>query len=336
VASDMNYFYNVVVQEDEQSRVESLEPFDEYEEWHLKCAHYVLLTAFSGSCLRLTSVLWPRISSHSADINGDVLSWKSFDCGTFVAINKHFHQSPASDNAELLKEDCGVKEPASSDGTESMSSEIEANKSSVLQETKFQLSSDVISVSKHGSHWKSAELTFIGAETDTRCQRIGHTANVLSVNGRRRIVAVGGFGVAQCGRHRRLSDITAWDLSMATPEMYSVDGTDLLSRMYHATVELGNTAALGNPTLGNSSLVVVGGRHSPTSPAREHVVLVDFSDTLSTNSVACRAVVCSGDIPDPCWRHTVVQAVIDSTSIVLASSLLLQLLAAFITVTECM
>ena len=32
----------------ERSRVESLELFDEFEEWHLKCSHYIILCATTG------------------------------------------------------------------------------------------------------------------------------------------------------------------------------------------------------------------------------------------------------------------------------------------------
>ncbi|XP_065601815.1 tRNA wybutosine-synthesizing protein 4 [Cyrtonyx montezumae] len=42
---DMNEFYTCCIPEDEQRRVQALEPFDEYEEWHLKCSHYFVLTA---------------------------------------------------------------------------------------------------------------------------------------------------------------------------------------------------------------------------------------------------------------------------------------------------
>ena len=309
MASDMNYFYNIVVPEDERSRVESLEPFDEYEEWHLKCAHYVLLTAFSGNCLRLASLVWPAVSLHSTEISDDILNAESLrgmsdDCGTFVTASK---QSSTSSNAELLgsPRGCGVKEPASSDGTQSISSEIEPDQL-ILQEAKYHLPP----MCKHGSHWKAAKLTYIGEEPDLRCQRFGHTASVVSVNGRHHMVAVGGFGVTSSGRHRRLSDINAWDLSTMTPETYSVSSDGLLSRMCHATVALGNSAP-GNPAVGNSRLLVVGGRHSPTSPVRDHIVLVDFSDTTST-SVACHTVASTGDTPQLCWRHSVVHSVIDS------------------------
>ncbi|KAM7407026.1 hypothetical protein PAMA_002980 [Pampus argenteus] len=49
VCLDMNDFYLKLVAEEERCRVESLEPFDEYEEWHQKCSHYFILTASQGS-----------------------------------------------------------------------------------------------------------------------------------------------------------------------------------------------------------------------------------------------------------------------------------------------
>uniref|UniRef100_A0A8C0FVZ2 tRNA wybutosine-synthesizing protein 4 n=1 Tax=Bubo bubo TaxID=30461 RepID=A0A8C0FVZ2_BUBBB len=45
---DMNEFFICCTPEDEQQRVQALEPFDEYEEWHLKCSHYFVLTASKG------------------------------------------------------------------------------------------------------------------------------------------------------------------------------------------------------------------------------------------------------------------------------------------------
>ncbi|KAF3694456.1 tRNA wybutosine-synthesizing protein 4 [Channa argus] len=51
VCVDMNDFYLGLVPEGERCRVESLEPFDEYEEWHQKCSHYFILTASRGSSM---------------------------------------------------------------------------------------------------------------------------------------------------------------------------------------------------------------------------------------------------------------------------------------------
>ncbi|XP_009868966.1 PREDICTED: tRNA wybutosine-synthesizing protein 4, partial [Apaloderma vittatum] len=45
---DMNEFFTRCTPEEEQRRVQALEPFDEYEEWHLKCSHYFVLAASKG------------------------------------------------------------------------------------------------------------------------------------------------------------------------------------------------------------------------------------------------------------------------------------------------
>nr|XP_005999146.1 PREDICTED: tRNA wybutosine-synthesizing protein 4 isoform X2 [Latimeria chalumnae] len=53
---DMNEFYFGFIPKEERKRLETLEPFDEFEEWHLKCSHYFILTAFKGE-LKICSML---------------------------------------------------------------------------------------------------------------------------------------------------------------------------------------------------------------------------------------------------------------------------------------
>lgn len=69
-AVDMNEFYRCFLPAEERRRVENLEPFDEFEEWHLKCAHYFILAASKGDTLSQTSVLsspelFPRVDPAS-------------------------------------------------------------------------------------------------------------------------------------------------------------------------------------------------------------------------------------------------------------------------------
>ncbi|XP_071339977.1 tRNA wybutosine-synthesizing protein 4 [Trachinotus anak] len=59
---DMNDFYLGLVPEEERSRVEILEPFDEYEEWHQKCSHYFILTASRGSFTAQALLTRPPVS----------------------------------------------------------------------------------------------------------------------------------------------------------------------------------------------------------------------------------------------------------------------------------
>ncbi|NXQ90570.1 TYW4 protein, partial [Nyctibius grandis] len=61
---DMNKFFACHTPEDEQQRVQALEPFDEYEEWHLKCSHYFVLTASKGMEPSWTPLLSNMTVSH--------------------------------------------------------------------------------------------------------------------------------------------------------------------------------------------------------------------------------------------------------------------------------
>lgn len=66
VCLDMNSFYFRLVPEVEKLKIENLEPFDEYEEWHQKCSHYFILVASQGS-LRAHEIL-PQPDSPLANI----------------------------------------------------------------------------------------------------------------------------------------------------------------------------------------------------------------------------------------------------------------------------
>ena len=50
---DMNSAYLSLLGGSEQQRIEKLELFDEFPEWHLKCAHYTLVLASNGDCSHL-------------------------------------------------------------------------------------------------------------------------------------------------------------------------------------------------------------------------------------------------------------------------------------------
>nr|XP_020475690.1 tRNA wybutosine-synthesizing protein 4 isoform X2 [Monopterus albus] len=65
VCLDMNDFYLGLVPEQERCTVESLEPFDEYEEWHQKCSHYFILTASRGSSMAQALLTHPPVLSFS-------------------------------------------------------------------------------------------------------------------------------------------------------------------------------------------------------------------------------------------------------------------------------
>ncbi|XP_077392578.1 tRNA wybutosine-synthesizing protein 4 isoform X1 [Festucalex cinctus] len=58
---DMNEFFLRLIPDDERCRVECLEPFDEYEEWHQKCSHYFILTASQGSLTAQALLVHPEV-----------------------------------------------------------------------------------------------------------------------------------------------------------------------------------------------------------------------------------------------------------------------------------
>ncbi|XP_021505524.1 tRNA wybutosine-synthesizing protein 4 [Meriones unguiculatus] len=66
-ALDLNEFYRRLLPVDERRRVETLEPFDEFEEWHLKCAHYFILAASRGDTLSKTPVFPPSEAPFQID-----------------------------------------------------------------------------------------------------------------------------------------------------------------------------------------------------------------------------------------------------------------------------
>ncbi|KAM9092017.1 tRNA wybutosine-synthesizing protein 4 [Megaptera novaeangliae] len=83
-AMDMNEFYRCFLPAEERRRVENLETFDEFEEWHLKCAHYFILAASQGDALSQTLVFppsetFPRIdpASPSGDVPASVVTGNS-------------------------------------------------------------------------------------------------------------------------------------------------------------------------------------------------------------------------------------------------------------------
>ena len=56
----MNLFYNSLP-EREKNRVESLEVFDEFEEFELKCSHYTVLLATSSNLSHLPAAIFPSM-----------------------------------------------------------------------------------------------------------------------------------------------------------------------------------------------------------------------------------------------------------------------------------
>ncbi|KAM8975630.1 LOW QUALITY PROTEIN: tRNA wybutosine-synthesizing protein 4 [Pelodytes ibericus] len=64
-AIDMNEFYFTCIPVEQKLRIDALEPFDEFEEFHLKCSHYFILVASCGT-MSDKPVLRPVSEKHAA------------------------------------------------------------------------------------------------------------------------------------------------------------------------------------------------------------------------------------------------------------------------------
>lgn len=85
---NMNDYY-VTLPSSERLRVESLELFDEFEEWHTKCSHYIILCATVGQCLSFLKCLpfscSSSQSSSSTNINHMLVAFRSHTVGRYVS-----------------------------------------------------------------------------------------------------------------------------------------------------------------------------------------------------------------------------------------------------------
>jgi tRNA wybutosine-synthesizing protein 4 len=79
----MNYFYHKILDVSERKRVLWLEPFDEFEEWHLKCSHYVLIMSVKNMDLTLPVPQTPCLKS----LPDGTETWDSFKAAVCVASN---------------------------------------------------------------------------------------------------------------------------------------------------------------------------------------------------------------------------------------------------------
>ena len=71
-ACNMNELYNFLPVV-ERKRIDLLEPFDEFEEFYLKCSHYTLMCANKGNCQNVLEKFPQAHPSYSSDsVVGDL------------------------------------------------------------------------------------------------------------------------------------------------------------------------------------------------------------------------------------------------------------------------
>lgn len=268
----MNYFYTSVLTSRERQRVETLEPFDEFEEWHLHCSHYILLTAFKGACLALRDTVWPDV------IPDGETTWQFINQDMTTGVDAF---SPMGDDGDgrlcvgdkryygTVKLQCqtqcnGCDETDLTLGRQGDSETTYATKAALSHRcdgdrnvaSSITTNSDT---SKRALEWKCLPPVEGG-------QRFGHDSAMI---GSQYAVTLGGFG-ADSGRHGRMRTLlvhcalngTAVDVNVAGDVGSDIENP--FERMHHTLTPVGS-----------ASLLLFGGRLSPTRPCLQPFLL-DF------------------------------------------------------------
>lgn len=97
----MNSVYHSILDVSEQQRIDNLELFDEFPEWHLKCAHYSVVLASKGKSLPLQQLikLVPNLSTVSSSCQGKKLKL------TKVAMDSGDHSPSRYGHASVMFSD---------------------------------------------------------------------------------------------------------------------------------------------------------------------------------------------------------------------------------------
>ena len=264
----MNYFYTSVLTSPERQRVECLESCDEFEEWHLKCSHYILLTAFKGACLSLTDTLWPHITAE-AETTGTVFIQ---DNSTHVGDSSH--QPTDGDGGVCVS--CGVVTLQSQTQCRRCSgadltlgslrdSAASCHRTNTVVTPGKHIRNDVSSSSTNAqSGRRDREVEWTPLPPVEGAQRFGHSSAVV---GSHFVITVGGFG-ADAGRHCRMRTLLAHHALNGTVVDIKVTGEhgcdigNPFECMYHTLTPVGST-----------SLLLFGGRLSPTRPCLQSFLL---------------------------------------------------------------
>ena len=294
---DMNQFYHHFIDDTERQRVETLEPFDEYEEIHLKCNHYLLLWGFNGQCVDILEHLRP--GPHVEFVDGKESKY---------LMSSYQRQVDDKKLSVLVsRRKCDSDNPESNDGA--------AVESAVISAEDGAAASNASDLSANDFSW-----TF--HPPSAQCEMTGHAVAELPAG----ILCVGGFG--NCGgSHTRRNHLILYDSKTSNTSVIPVDSNPkLVERVNHTATVLDERRVL-----------LLGGRLSPMKPCSMSCLLqVIPSDTnmagetssdgmaedtengaCSTASsgpcwrVTAEELCCQGDVPPPRWRHSATKCVLD-------------------------
>ena len=74
-------FFKREINREEKERVDNIEIFDEYEQWHLKCSHYTLVIASNGILVELMNYLIDDTFNYD-------IAYESIDSGNLINVTE--------------------------------------------------------------------------------------------------------------------------------------------------------------------------------------------------------------------------------------------------------
>ena len=181
-AVDMNQFYRNSLSTQEHTRVEHLEPFDEYEEFSLKCSHYFLCVATKGRCCEMSK----NMTIDSKDTVTE-------------ATNENHENDTVTDTTNENDELSQIQSSEAPISFTSLTKLTELDKTNPYQRS-------------NGHDSNSASVNTVDS-----IQVFGHAVCRL---GSHTAVVTGGFGEVK-KKHSRWQNIVMYDLSSGTMEIVS-------------------------------------------------------------------------------------------------------------------
>ena len=309
-ALDMNRFYatHAASSLSSRERLSSLEPFDEFEEFALKCAHYVIALATSRDNTDFLTSVFPVEMQLVAECS--LCCEPPFDPASEPEVVGRM-QSRLLRREVITLESCVAHDRGYFGFCEQLQATQGASDRSEGEPAAA--APEAFGISSLNELLSSSE-----ALQAAECSRFAHKCCVLS----QLLFVVGGFGVSSrdadtqdsnrdsC-RHRRVKELNCFNLQ--SPCWSRVDVTSSsncietrLDRMYHTVTAVDDV-----------TFVVVGGRHSPHTGCSDVMIVSSQSDSASADAVAVNveSLKFPPDAPSARWRHTASCVQVKSTAL---------------------
>ncbi|KAK3108722.1 hypothetical protein FSP39_014162 [Pinctada imbricata] len=296
-AMDMNQFYQTIIDAAERERIENLEPFDEYEEWNLKCAHYMVICGYNTDRQPLIQGPLQTVFNLEENTNsiigitvdfletsGDIQRFGHSSTALILSepgTNISLEQPRANNSLDIPSRasnsfndppSCAWKDYDSQSGASNSFSDI---RSGVDNLEINKATTDNISISDNVRTDNSAQETnsngkIIIEDSHTKFRKDNSTDLQIP----NYIVVFGGFGEKE-GKHRRLVDFAVYNISTFQTFMLYPDVNPKeieVSRMHDQAC-----------CLPDGTVILIGGRTSPVKLCTQ-LLKIEFLREFPTDS----------------------------------------------------